>query len=326
MRLRSIAALTASAVLALGATACSSSTDDTSGTATDTASGSSAPADTTALEGVTVTGDFGEEPKIEVADLTVDEPVDAVVIPGDGEEVADDSSVNYRFRIVYAKDGTDVSGNYTEASPQKLDLAQQAPFITEAVVGQKIGTRVAIALKVSDLVGNGQASQYGMKGADDLVMVLDLISMTQDPLDGPEGDAVDPPADAPTVTEEDGVVTGIGFDDAPKTPSDKLQVITLIEGSGDPVAVDDNVTVDYFGTVYGDGKPFDESYSADPVAFPLTQGSLIDGWVEGLEGVTVGSRVMLVIPADKAYGDQDSGDIPAGSTLVFVIDVLGANL
>ncbi|SED19217.1 peptidylprolyl isomerase [Nocardioides exalbidus] len=323
MTSRPIAALTASIVLALGATACSSTTDE-SDTAKD--STSSAPATTDALDGVTVTGDFGEEPEIEVADLTVDEPVSAVVIPGSGEEVADDSSVNYRFRIVYAKDGTDVSGNYSEEAPQKLDVTQQAPFITDAVVGATIGTRVAIALKVKDLVGDGQASQYGMKGADDLVMVLDLISMTQDPLDGPEGDVVDPPADAPTITEEDGVVTGIGFDDAPKTPSDELQVITLIEGSGDEVAEDDNVTVDYFGTVYGDGKAFDESYSAEPVAFPLTQGSLIDGWVEGLQGVTVGSRVMLIIPADQAYGDQDSGDIPAGSTLVFVIDVLGANL
>lgn len=78
--------------------------------------------------------------------------------------------------------------------------------------------------------------------------------------------------------------------------------------------------------MYGDGQAFDQSYSAEPVTLSLAEGSLIDVWVQGLGGIGAGSSVMFVIPPDLAYGDQEAGDIPAGSTLVFVIDVLGANL
>jgi peptidylprolyl isomerase len=316
VNLRPIVSLPVSVVLALGAAGCSSEAADSAAPA----------ANPDAVAGVTVTGDFGDEPTIEVDGLTVDEPVDGVVITGDGEEVAADDTVNYRFRMVYAESGEDVSGNFSETAPQQMEVAQQAPAISDAVAGATVGSRVVIAMKVKDLLGSGQASQYGMKGKDGLVMVLDLVSLTADPLDGPEGEAVEPEADAPAVVEEDGDVTSIDFSDAAKKPSAELQVIPLVEGTGDEVAEGDTVTVDYFGTVYGDGQPFDESYSGEPATFTLAEGSLIDGWVQGLTGVQVGSRVMLVIPADLAYGDQDSGDIPAGSTLVFVVDVLGANL
>lgn len=317
MNYRPLVTITTTFAVALGAAGCASRAagDDRSPVA-----------DPGALPGVTVTGSFGEEPTIEVDEIDVDEPVDGVVIPGDGEEVVDDSVLNYRFRIVYADDGTEVSGNYAEDAPQQLDLSQQAGVIADALVGTTVGSRVAIAMKVRDLLGSGQASQYGMKGKDELVMVMDLVSMTGEPLAGPEGESVEPPADAPTIVEEDDAVTGIEFDNAPAKPGKKLDVITLVQGTGDAVSVGDSVTVDYFGSVYGDGQAFDESFSSEPVTFSLTEGSLIDGWVKGLEGIKAGSRVMLVIPPDLAYGDQATGDIPAGSTLVFVVDVLGVNL
>ena len=53
--------------------------------------------------------------------------------------------------------------------------------------------------------------------------------------------------------------------------------------------------------------------------------ALIDGWVQGLQGVTVGSRVLLVIPSELGYGDGGNGTIPGGATLVFVVDVLAAS-
>lgn len=316
MKARSLVSLSVTTVLALGAAGCGSESDEAD----------AAVPVTSTIDGVTVTGDFEEEPTIEVDTLNVDEPTDAVLIAGDGEEVAADDTVNYRFRIVLADGGEELSSSYAESAPQQMDLTQQPGVIADSVVGATIGSRVGIAMTVKDLLGSGQASQYGMRGKDGLVMVLDLVSLTGEPLDGPDGEDVAPDADAPTVVEKDGAVTGIDFDQAPAKPSGELQVIPLVEGTGDPVAEGDSVTVDYFGTIYGDGASFDESYSSEPVTFSLTEGSLIEGWVKGLEGVTAGSRVMLVVPPGQGYGDQASGDIPAGSTLVFVIDVLGVNL
>ena len=47
------------------------------------------------------------------------------------------------------------------------------------------------------------------------------------------------------------------------------------------------------------------------------------GFAEALEGKTVGSQVLAVIPPDQGYGDQGSGAVPGDATLVFVIDILG---
>jgi peptidylprolyl isomerase len=85
------------------------------------------------------------------------------------------------------------------------------------------------------------------------------------------------------------------------------------------VTTDMTVTADYLGEVYGAKKPFDESYSKKPVPFALT--SVVQGWTYGLNGLKVGSRVLLQIPPALGYGDQAQSGIPPGSTLYFVIDI-----
>ena len=314
---RSLAAVPLAALVLSATTACG---DDGGDTTTATPARDS-------IDGLTVTGDFGAEPKVEVDGLDVSEAETGTIIQGDGAEVAEDDAVRFRF---YAADGTNgqvVASNYSDPEPSKLELGTPGPF-NEYIVGTNIGDRVAVALPVKDLVGEDQAPPPGLKRKDDLVLVFDVIEEVAPPLDGPEGEPVDPPADAPAVVEEDGAVTGFDFADAPAKPPKELQVITLVEGEGEEVAEGDQLTVDYFGAVWGEEQPFDDSYSrGEPTEFALAKGQLIDGWVEGLQGVPVGSRVMLVIPPAQGYGKQGSPpDIPANATLVFVIDVLGANL
>ena len=67
---------------------------------------------------------------------------------------------------------------------------------------------------------------------------------------------------------------------------------------------------------------FDESFSKKPVPFQLSQ--VVPGWTYGLEGVKVGSRVLLQIPPELGYGEAEQGAIPANSTLYFVVDVVKA--
>ena len=99
-------------------------------------------------------------------------------------------------------------------------------------------------------------------------------------------------------------------------------MITLIKGTGTKVAKGDTTIMDYLGSVYGSKEVFDESYSKDPFTTPIGKGSVIKGWDQGLVGVPVGSRVLLVIPPDLAYRDEKKEGIPANSTLTFVVDVL----
>ena len=102
-----------------------------------------------------------------------------------------------------------------------------------------------------------------------------------------------------------------------------LTVITIIRGTGDPVAIGQSVTADYVGVFYLTGAEFDSSWGQQPFTFVIGEGAVIEGWDQGLVGVPVGSRVQLDIPADLAYGENPTAGQPAGP-LRFVVDVLAA--
>ncbi len=83
----------------------------------------------------------------------------------------------------------------------------------------------------------------------------------------------------------------------------KLTVTPLIKGKGPAVQKGQNITTNYVGVFYKDGKEFDSSWKAgQPATFPIGVGQVIPGWDQGLVGVTVGSRVQLDIPGELAYG------------------------
>jgi peptidylprolyl isomerase len=104
----------------------------------------------------------------------------------------------------------------------------------------------------------------------------------------------------------------------------KLAVTTLIEGTGATVKAGQNLSVNYVGVTYKDGKEFESSWSnSQPLSLVIGQGQVIKGWDQGLVGVKVGSRVQLDIPSDLAYGDNPRQGTPGGP-LRFVVDVLSA--
>ena len=57
----------------------------------------------------------------------------------------------------------------------------------------------------------------------------------------------------------------------------------------------------------------------------LGAGQVIPGWDQGLQGMKVGGKRLLVIPANLAYGNQQVGPIPANSTLIFEVDLLSVS-
>lgn len=111
-------------------------------------------------------------------------------------------------------------------------------------------------------------------------------------------------------------------------PPDELTLEVLEEGDGAPVRACDFVSVDYYGQkwVAGDDTTdnvFDQSFDrGDPFRTTLGVGSVIKGWDAGLNGIPVGSRVLLSVPPEYAYGDEESGHDLGGETLVFVVDVV----
>jgi FKBP-type peptidyl-prolyl cis-trans isomerase len=100
----------------------------------------------------------------------------------------------------------------------------------------------------------------------------------------------------------------------------KLAIELLTVGNGQIIQSTDTVNASYFGWL-SDGVIFDSSQKKstadEPTSFSLAE--VITGWTEGLTGLRVGSVVRLTIPADKAYGSQSSGIIPANSPLEFIV-------
>jgi hypothetical protein len=99
----------------------------------------------------------------------------------------------------------------------------------------------------------------------------------------------------------------------------------VVVGTGDVVQAGDTVTVHYIGTLQN-GQEFDNSNKrGEAFTFTLGEGKVIKGWEQGLVGMQVGGKRILVIPSDLAYGDKGYGPIPAKATLIFAIDLLERN-
>jgi peptidylprolyl isomerase len=127
-------------------------------------------------------------------------------------------------------------------------------------------------------------------------------------------------------------VTGVSTDlkkkpTAPKATGaapKELQASDVVAGTGAVAKSGDKVTVQYVGQLFADGKEFDTSWKKGrtPFEFTIGQGQVIQGWDQGIPGMKVGGRRVLVIPADLAYGAAGSPPtIPANSPLIFVVDL-----
>ncbi|MBA8945703.1 FKBP-type peptidyl-prolyl cis-trans isomerase [Streptomyces calvus] len=104
----------------------------------------------------------------------------------------------------------------------------------------------------------------------------------------------------------------------------ELTVRDLVVGDGAEVKPGTVVRVHYIGVTFETGKEFDSSWDRDqPFKFALGSGRVIKGWDRGLRGMKVGGRREIVVPPRLGYGNQSPSPlIPAGSTLVFVVDLL----
>jgi peptidylprolyl isomerase len=209
---------------------------------------------------------------------------------------------------VNGADGSSLGSTYG-ATPASLTLGDPSVFdaLNEALTGQSVGVRVLFAAPAQE-------------GAS--IMALEVKDAKTVPTRA-EGTPVEPPEGLPVVTlAEDGAPSIEPVEGEPPT---ELVVQPLITGTGPVVESGQNVTFQYSGWLW-DGEQFDSSWEKGaPFTTPIGTGQVIQGWDQGLVGQPVGSQVLLVIPPELGYGDQEQGSIPANSTLVFVVDILAAS-
>lgn len=124
----------------------------------------------------------------------------------------------------------------------------------------------------------------------------------------------------PTVTANMGEAPTIG---APSgTPPTTLVTKDIIVGTGAVAVPTSTMTVHYTLMTWSNGTLVESSWdSGSPATFPLA--NVIVGWQQGIPGMKVGGRRLLVVPPDIGYGVQGSGPIGPNETLIFVVDAIG---
>jgi peptidylprolyl isomerase len=324
--------LLGSALLIPALAACGSSSDSASDAKSSSSTSASADVGDGAsdeLSEVTFEGDVGDS-LTATWHSTIDAPESTTVttlVQGTGDEIADGDTIS---AYLYLGDGTtkkDAFSDYDNGAPESLPNSDAVgPVLSKLLDGATYGSRVAAVTTPAELFGDAGAqgnSQLGIGADDTLVVVADLVekaAVSPTPADDKAHDAS--PDTQPQVVVKDGKVTGLDWAGVSEPDlATPVQRVVLKEGTGAAVKPSDTVTVNYFGETYKADDAFDESYSKTPLTSQLS--GLIQGWSIGLDGVKVGSRVLLQIPPAYGYGADGSGDtIPPNSTLWFVIDVV----
>jgi len=127
------------------------------------------------------------------------------------------------------------------------------------------------------------------------------------------------------VTATAALIFAVAFQAQAADPKEEMTasgigVTILKEGTGANPKASDTVKVHYRGTLVN-GQEFDSSHKrGQPATFPLTR--VIPCWTEGVQKIKVGGKAKLVCPPELAYGNQNVPGIPAGSTLIFEVELL----
>jgi len=282
---------------------------------------------------VTVSGTFDKAPAVKIpaakagSTLVITKP-----IKGSGPAVQSGNAVLANIAL-YKWHGTShslVDSTFT-SGPQMIPAQMGLKGLNTALKNAHVGDRIVAVLPPKYGYGTSGQPQLQITGTDTVVWVIDVLQQYAPTASasgakvsgggGPLPTVTAPPAgQAPVIT-------------VPKSaPPAKLTVTTLIKGTGPKLSTGDTVVAQYVGSIWRTGKVFSTSWPSaqSPAGLPFSfrlGGGVIAGWNQGLAGVPVGSRVMLVIPPSLGYGPaggQASAGITKTDSLVFVIDVLGA--
>ena len=251
------------------------------------------------------------------------------VLPGSGKAVAEGDfiQVNYLGQIWSTAKVFDNS--YDRKTSLVIQLAQGGIIDgwRYGLAGKKVGSRVEMAIPPTWGYGTAGSAQAGIKGTDTLVFVIDIQGAFNAKSSVKGTVVAQSDADLPKVgTNTDGKAPSVTIPKA--DPPKKLVSNYVLEGDGAVVKEAQSILCQFKGVVWNTGKEFESTYSQGRLSqFAIKDmESVVKGLAQGIVGKKIGSRVMIVAPADLAYGDTPptGGAIKKGDTLVFSVDILAA--
>jgi peptidylprolyl isomerase len=275
-----------------------------------------------------VSGRFGTDPVVTIPGGNPSRQLIVhTVIGGHGPVVRSGDYVLFNVQgKVWAGD-REIVDSYTDRQPQGLPL-RSGLRAWRRLAGQRVGSRVLLVVPPRDGFGRAGDPQANVTGTDTIVFVVDLLAAMPETAHA-AGTALpyQPGPGMPTLTGGSGgpATIAITTPHAARPPATPVRRL-LIRGHGPPIRAGQTVVVQDTGVVWRSGKVFDSSWSRGfPESFQLGAGQVIPGWENGLGGLPVGSRVLLVVPPSLGYGRAGHApDVGSHDTLVFVVDILAA--
>ena len=189
--------------------------------------------------------------------LSVKATTTKVVTAGTGAKLAKTNAITFNYVLVNGKDGKQIESSFgKQAAGMDLSSASLLPGLSKGLTGQKLGSRLLVAIPPADAFGAQGNAQAGFGPKDTVLFLIDLVAAST-PLTSAKGAAVPPKAGLPTATVVGGKPAVILV---PKTAAPtKLVVQPLIKGTGPAVESGQTVTFQYTGVLW-DGTPFDSSW------------------------------------------------------------------
>lgn len=278
---------------------------------------------------VTANGSIGTPPNVDFpTPLRSESPERVVIDAGDGEPIAAGQIVDFQVSLFDALSGELItrSAYDDEQEPQRRAAGTGEGLLAQSLQCAAVGSRLAVTGTIEDVFGAGALDpSLGLNDSDPVVLVFDVEATYLARATGtPQLGASGIPA---VVTAPDGT-PGVTIPN--EAPSTELRAHTLVLGAGVPLAEGDRAVLHYTALVWETGAIFSSSWDVGaPVTFTVASyeddpNGVIPGLAQGLVGQRVGSQVIIVIPPELGYPEgQAPATIPAGSTIVYVVDVLG---
>lgn len=274
-------------------------------------------------------GALGSEPRVDFpTPLQTDGAQQAVIEPGEGDPIAAGQIVDFQVSLFNGENGELITASAYDPDepPLRRTAGAELDLLAEAVQCAQVGSRLAVTGTIADVFGPDTLDpSLGLGNDDAIVMVVDVQAAFLGRATGlPQLGASGIPA---VVTTPDGVP---GVTIPSEAPPTELRAHTLVLGQGPALAEGDRAVLHYTGLLWATKTVFDSSWERGaPATFPIVSfeddpAGIVPGLAQGLVGKTVGSQVIVVIPPEFGYpAGQAPATIPDGSTMVFVVDILG---
>ncbi|HCX84940.1 MAG TPA: peptidylprolyl isomerase [Micrococcales bacterium] len=307
--------------LALAGCSSDSSTESATGSADATASADAsagdAATDAAVIAGSDVgfeaSGAFGEKPTLTFSADAAPEGLQVqTASAGDGAtiEAGDFVVANYLGQVW---NGDVFDNSYDRGAPSGFSLDGVIEGWSTGLVGQTVGSRVLLTIP-SDLgYGDTGSSDGSIAAGDTIVFVVDVVDAYGAESTG-QADATPTDADVPVTVDGDlgAPIAKVTVADGATEPTESSATV-LATGTGDPVAAEDQVIVQYTLTTW-DNADFETSWPSLG-GYGMQSAAVSEGSpFAPLVGVPVGSRVLLLLPADAST---------ESAALAVVVDVVG---